>query len=185
MRTRLSAMLHPASAWARSLRMFACFGFAFGIAIPGTAAETPRELHGMSDTFNAPGVALAWGVLRGANEAATVVVLRVVADPLEYRSIAATGSDPFTQRTKALLSATPVAGSIDVRVPRAHFADYPRTDLKFYASPPAVQLLLPKLVVFYLGVPDTTPEFASEAALDAYLADRLARTRNNPGNKPP
>jgi hypothetical protein len=29
--------------------------------------------------------------------------------------------------------------------------------------------------VFYLGVPDTTPEFANGASLDAYLADRIAR----------
>ena len=104
---------------------------------------------------------------------------------MTYRSIAATGSDPFTQRTKVLLSATPVAGTLDVRVPRAHFAEFPRTDVRFYTSPPAAPSELPKLVVYYLGVPDTTPEFASEAALDAYLADRLARARNNPGNKPP
>ena len=185
MRTRRWALMHPTNARARSLPMLACFGFAFGMAISGTAAETPRAMHGSADIYSMPGVAIAWGVLRGANEAATVVVVRIVVDPVEYRSIAATGSDPFTQRTKALLPATPVAGAIDVRVPRAHFADYPRTDLKFYDSPPAAQTEMPKLVVFYLGVPDTTPEFASEAALDAYLADRLARARNNPGGKPP
>ena len=162
---------------------YACF--TAGVAFPVRAAEPAREVHGMSDAFYAPGVALAWGVLRGASETATVVVLRVVADPAEYRSIAAAGSDPFTQRTKPLLAPTPLAGSIDVRVPRAHFADYPRTELRLYASPTAAQTGLPKLVVFYLGVPDTTPEFATEAALDAYLADRLARTRINPGSKPP
>ena len=185
MRTRRWALMHPTNAWARSLSMLACFGFAFGMAISGTAAETPRAVHGSADIYSMPGLAIAWGVLRGANEAAAVVVVRIVVDPVEYRSIAATGSDPFTQRTKALLPATPVAGPIDLRVPRAHFADYPRTDLRFYASPPVGESPLPKLVVFYLGVPDTTPEFASEAALDAYLADRLARARNNPGGKPP
>ena len=41
------------------------------------------------------------------------------------------------------------------------------------------------LVVFYLGVPDTTPEFATEAALDGYLADRIARLRASPGSKAP
>ena len=33
----------------------------------------------------------------------------------------------------------------------------------------------PALTVYYLGVPDTTPEFTSEAALDAYLAGTQRR----------
>ena len=40
------------------------------------------------------------------------------------------------------------------------------------------------LAVYYLGVPDTTPEFATEASLAAYLADRIARMRA-PGTKAP
>jgi hypothetical protein len=39
------------------------------------------------------------------------------------------------------------------------------------------------LTVFYLGVPDTTPEFADAAKLDAYLAERLERARNSPEGK--
>ena len=42
----------------------------------------------------------------------------------------------------------------------------------------------PRLVVYFLGVPDTTPEFATEANLSAYLADRIARIRA-PGAKAP
>jgi len=37
------------------------------------------------------------------------------------------------------------------------------------AVPTGVQAV-PVLTVYYLGVLDTTPEFASEAALEAYLA---------------
>ena len=33
------------------------------------------------------------------------------------------------------------------------------------------------MVVYYLGVPDTTPEFADDAKLDAYLDKTLARAR--------
>jgi hypothetical protein len=33
------------------------------------------------------------------------------------------------------------------------------------------------LTVYYLGVPDTTPEFSSRAALDAYLARIQPRER--------
>ena len=34
-------------------------------------AQVPREVHGSHDAYAAPGVALAWGVLRGADEATT------------------------------------------------------------------------------------------------------------------
>ena len=44
------------------------------------AADGPREVHGSADAFAAPGVALAWGVLRGATEADTRIVIRIATD---------------------------------------------------------------------------------------------------------
>jgi hypothetical protein len=139
------------------------------------AADVPLELHGHSDAFAANGVMIAWGVLRGATEEATTIVLRVAADPALYARIAADGVDPFTQRRQVVVAERPLAGPAEVRMPRAHFADFPRTELRFYASGSSPAPAAPKLVVFYLGVPDTTPEFADGARLDAYLADRIAR----------
>ena len=109
---------------AHRLAAFAWIAVATAVVPPLPAAEPPREMHGMADAFAAPGVTLAWGILRGANEAATLVVLRIVADPAEFPAIAATGTDPFTQRTIPLLVATPNSGKVDLRVSRAHFADY-------------------------------------------------------------
>jgi hypothetical protein len=138
----------------------------------------------MADAYAGQGIALAWAILRGANEAATVVVVRIVADPDLYPVVAATGSDPFSQRAEPLLRATPSAGGLDLRVARAHFADFPRTELRFYASAAAAQSDTSRLVVYYLGVPDTTPEFATEANLEAYLAARIARVRGAGGKAP-
>jgi len=168
-----------------ALPAIACCAFALAIAMPGDAAETPREVHGSADAYAAPGVALAWGVLRGASETATVVVVRVITDPQAYPWFAATGIDPFSKGEQPLLRATQSAGPLDVRVPRAQFADYPRTELRFFASAAAAQSGTPKLVVFYLGVPDTTPELVDEAKLDVYLADRIARARAATGSKAP
>ena len=47
-------------------------------------ADAPREVHGAADAYAEPGIALAWGVLRGADEATTRVTLRIVADPARY-----------------------------------------------------------------------------------------------------
>jgi hypothetical protein len=139
----------------------------------------------MSDAFAAPGVAMAWGVVRGASETATIVVARIVTDPAIYPWLAVTGGDPFTHRTEPVLAATPSAGVIDVRSPRAHFADFPRTEFRLYESAAAAQQDVPALVVFFLGVPDTTPEFATGDKLQAYLDDRVGRLGGVSGGKPP
>ena len=168
----------------RTKLVLVCLTLACVAAAPAAATDPAREIHGMADAYAGEGVALAWAVMRGASEAATLVVVRIVADPDRYPIVAATGSNPFSQRTQSLLPATPNAGSVELRAPRAQFADFPRTELRFYESPAAAQSDTARLVVYYLGVPDTTPEFATEANLAAYLADRIARSRA-PGAKAP
>ena len=161
-----------------------CLALVCITATPAVAADAGREIHGMADAYAGEGVALAWAVLRGANEAATIVVLRIVADPELYKLVAATGSNPFSQATRLLLPAMPNLGSVELRAARAQFADFPRTELRFYESVAAAQSDTSRLVVYFLGVPDTTPEFATEANLAAYLTDRIARIRA-PGAKAP
>jgi len=170
---------------ALSVLLLACFSVTATVAVHVSAAETPHEVHGMADAFAAAGVAIAWGVVRGTSETTTVVAIRVVTDTAVYPWIAVSGSDPFTQRLHPLLRPMSSAGVIDVRSPRAHFADFPRTELRFYDSAAEAQTGVPKLVVFYLGVPDTTPEFATEDKLDAYLTDRIGHLRRDGGSKKP
>jgi len=62
-----------------------------------------------------------------------------------------------------------------VRIARPRFADTPRTEWRFYASEAAVAAGPAALTVYYVGVPDTTPEFADPGKLDPYLAARTAR----------
>jgi hypothetical protein len=158
-----------------------CVGILAGAV---SAADAPREAHGHSDVYAAPGVALAWGVQRGANEATTTVVVRVVTDPTMYPWLAVAGIDPFTKAEQPLQRATASTGSLDVRIVRAQFADYPRTELRLFASAAAAQGGAPALTIFFHGVPDTTPEFTDAQKLDAHLAARVAQARAT-GAKPP
>lgn len=144
-------------------------------AMPPGTQQPPREMHGMADVFSAPGVALAWGVLRGVDEKATVVVMRVLTHRASYPWFAVTGSDPFTKSRQQVSAATCSAEVNEVRASRAQFAELPRTELRFYKSEAAAMEDKPALVVFYLGVPDTTPEFATEDKLQSYLRERVAR----------
>lgn len=137
-------------------------------------AGAPREVHGASDGFAVAGVALAWAVLRDAADAQ--VVVRIEIDAARYGGVQAVGVDPFTRATRSLPVRTVAPGIVELRAPRAGFADWPRTELRFGAAGAAAA---PALVVYYLGVPDTAPEFTDETRLEAYLAERLARARRD------
>ena len=151
--------------------MSMCLGFLCSAAAAAPNG-TEATVHGVGDVYRGASATIAWGVLRGATESATLVVLRVAADPAAYSTMEVVGRNPFSQSERNLLSATPIHGHVDVRIPRSSFADFPRTELRFAAGPGSAPL-----VVYYLGVPDTTPEFANEAALEAYLTDRIEPTR--------
>jgi hypothetical protein len=156
---------------------FVALGLAMGVGMPSVAAESPQQVHGSADVYSAPGVALAWGVLRGADEATTTVVVHIVADVNAFPWVSVIGSDPFSDRKRTVLAAVSIDGGVDVRSSRQQFGDFPRTEIRFYASAAAAAENNAQLVVYFLGVPDTTPEFTTTAALDRYLANRIERAR--------
>jgi len=131
-----------------------------------------REVHGASDAFATAGIALAWAVLQHTPDADVVVRLAFDA---RYGGIQVIGIDPFTHATRPLTVTTVSPGTIELRTTRAGFAQWPRTEFRFAARDAAA----PAVVVYYLGVPDTTPEFTDETKLDAYLSARLERARRD------
>ena len=137
-------------------------------------AET---VHGADSVFAAPGIGIAWGVLRAATEEETVVVTRVSNPMARYAYLRVEGVNPFTGRRTAVVEGVPLGARTDVKSPRAGFADFPRREIHLYATEAEWRARKPSLTVYYLGVPDTTPEFTSEAALDAYLAGTQPRGR--------
>ena len=141
----------------------------------GAHAAAQVEVHGSADLFRAPGVAMAWAIERGKDEASTAVVVRVVTDPAAYAWLDVRGVDPFTQAAQPVLARRAIGGTLDVRIARPRFADTPRTEWRFYATEAAAAAGTPALTVYYVGVPDTTPEFADAAKLDAFLAARTAK----------
>lgn len=144
-----------------------------------SAAEpvAPVQMHGASDVFAAPGVTIAWGILRGATEDTTLVVVRIAVDAKTFTHVAVDGVDPFTRERHPLLAVRPVAWMIEVKTPRARYADLPRSEVHLFRSAEALRSGAPALVVYYLSIPDTTPEFATAMALDAYLDDRIAKAK--------
>ena len=129
-----------------------------------------ESVHGADSVFLSPSIGIAWGVLRAPTEEETVVVTRVSNPMARYAYLRVEGVNPFTGRRTAVVEGVPLGAWADVKGPRPRFADFPRREIHLYATEAEWRARKPSLTVYYLGVPDTTPEFTSEAALDAYLA---------------
>lgn len=163
----------------RHLRFIACVVFALSIGLQSAQGQSPppKEVHGSLDAFAAPGVTLAWAILRGKEEASTEVVVRVDIDPGLYRSLIVVGVDPFTKASQPLASLNSVDGTMTVRLLRSRFADLPRTEWRLYATAQPGAAEVPALIVFYQGIPDTTPELKAERELSDSLARSIERAR--------
>ena len=127
-------------------------------------------VHGADSIFAEHGLGIVWGVLKNDAEERTMVVARVSNPGGRYAYVSVDGVDPFTQRRVAVIEGRPLGTSIDLGMPRASFADLPRREIHLYASAADWRAGRPSLTVYYLGVPDSTPEFTTEAALETYLA---------------
>jgi hypothetical protein len=168
----------------RARKVLAAVGLA-ALAAFAPPAFADAEVHGESDVFATDGVAIAWGVLRAANPDDATVVTRVVRDAVRFPALGVVAVDPFGGASQTVRPASPAPAALDVSTPRKRFADFPRTELKLYAVPHPGASQQPVLTIFYVGVPDTAPEFDSEAKLRAWLDDRIARLRASPGGRKP
>jgi hypothetical protein len=144
------------------------------MAAPALAADAGQQVHGENSIFAGNGVALAWGVLKGETEGLTLAILRIVPAGGAYTYVSVEGIDPFTETRQEILPGQPLGSQVDVRSPRATFADLPRREIHFYTAD-GWRLGQPALTVYFMGLPDTSPEFTSERALLVYLHDALAK----------
>jgi len=132
------------------------------------AAQQQTAVHGADSIFVSPAVKLAWAVRRGASEVETLVAVRIIASDASFRVIRVDGVDPFSKDRKVFVAARPLDRTTDLTIPRAQFADHPSTEIRFFQGPDDVAADRPKFTVFYLGVPDTTPEFPTLRDVEAY-----------------
>jgi hypothetical protein len=142
-----------------------------------------EQIHGENSSFLGQGVAMVWGVLRGLREEDTRVVLRIALAGGEYSAVSVEGVDPFTGTRRELLLRRPLVTLLDVWTLRATFADLPWREIHFY-SKAGGETQPPAVTVYFMGLPDTTPEFNSEAALLGYLNETLTRLMSGKGRTP-
>jgi hypothetical protein len=161
-------------------RLIAALLLGLCLGPPSGAHGQGSLVHGADSVFATPDVTIVWGVLRASASAEGEVVIRIAAAP-RFQAVSVEAVDPFSGARRAVAGVRSLAGPIDLRRPRPDFADFPRLEVRLYEVADAGAA---SLTVYYLGVPDTTPEFATEAALLRYVEDAVARVRTRPPSAP-
>jgi len=161
------------------MKEISCRGLAAALRLLLGSASAPAqgvERHGADSTFTEKGLVVMWAVLRGPDEEGPQVHLQIVKEPASpYRGFAVLALDPFSGEVREERPAAPLQERNRIVKPRSSFQYFSSQRLRCYeaARPAAGQA--PELTVYYLGVPDTSPEFNTLQELEDYFRDTLRR----------
>ena len=151
----------------------------------GTAHAQAKEeaLHGADGIFVSPDAAIVWAVLKQPTGDKATVWLRVVNSTRKFTHVSIDGVDPFTKKHERVYAGGKLDSEVRIASERDTFSDLPSREVHFYKSDVDWRADKRALTVYYLGVPDTTPEFTVRAALDQYF-DTVRLVAHKVTNKP-
>ncbi len=140
--------------------LFAAFAF---------AQSGEEALHGADGIFVSPDAAIVWAVLKAPTGDKATVWFRVVNSTRKFSHVSVDGVDPFTKKRVRVDPGVALQADARLQSDRDTFSDLPSREVHFYKSEADWRADKAAMTVYYLGVPDTTPEFSTRAALDDYL----------------
>ena len=134
-----------------------------------TFAQAPHEsLHGAHEVFVSPDVVIVWAVLKAPTGDKAAVWLRIVNSTKKFSHISIAGIDPFSKQKKFIEPGRAIETEVSVESDRETFTELPSREVYFYRTEKEWRADTPTLTVYYLGVPDQTPEFTTRSAFDVY-----------------
>ena len=164
------------------LMRFATFVFlSFAVLSAADVYSETQILHGADSTFRSESLGICWAIVKSPDTGSLEVVIRIqVLDPAKnrFRSFAVKAFDPFTGTAEWIAVQKTLETTNDIRTPREDFKHLGGRQILFYASAIGPGDQPADLIVEYLGIPDTSPQFSSYNELEGYFGiafDRLAK----------
>lgn len=137
----------------------------------GAEAQTGEgAMHGADGIFVAPDAAIVWAVLKQPTGDQATVWLRIINRTRKFSHVAVDGVDPFSKKRERIEGGTKLEADALIASDRTTFVDLPSREVHMYRSDADLRANKPTLTVYYLGVPDTTPEFSTRSDMDKYFA---------------
>ncbi len=148
-----------------------CVASAGLLFVASAYAQTSGEvLHGADGIFVSPDAAIVWAVLKAPTGDKASVWFRIVNSTRKFSHVSVDGVDPFTKKRERIEPGVALKADARLQSDRDTFSDLPSREVHFYRNESDWKADKPAMTVYYLGVPDTTPEFSTRAALEDYLS---------------
>ncbi len=136
------------------------------------------EYHGADSVFERDGIIILWAVLKGQDEASSQVCMKILHPARNrFKIFSVEAVDPFSKEKEWVVKGNKLEKENFVRSSRASFGDKTARRIFFYRTKEAYDREKPDMTVYYLGVPDTSPEVLSEKEMNDYFEKALERLK--------
>ncbi len=170
MNTRLFNYESAPTTGYRAVKWRALIAAILFVTVGNTYAQVKAEvLHGADGVFVVPDTAIVWAVLKQPSGDKATVWLRIINSTQEFSHVAIDGVDPFSKKRERVEAGTKLDAEARLASDRDTFSDLPSREVHLYRTAADMRANMPTLTVYYLGVPDTTPEFSTRAAMEEYF----------------
>jgi len=145
--------------------------------------EKISAYHGADSVFKAEGITVIWGVIRGSDESNTMVYMKIIAteearEHFKFYSVKAT--DAFSDAIQWLAKGKKLQAINMIEQTRELFQALTERTILLYTDidPENIENGKEDFSVYYLSLPDTTPEFITKEKLEKYFIDAQNRLEN-------
>jgi hypothetical protein len=141
-------------------------------------AQGQTEFHGADSAFEREGITILWAILKGPTEESSWVYIKIVnsgKNPFQTFSVEAV--DPFSKEKEWVVKGEKLEEENVVKGVRSSFKDKTARRILFYRSTEAFERENPDMAIYYLGVPDTSPEVLSEKEMENYFEKAIERLK--------
>jgi len=137
-----------------------------------------EKYHGADSIFETKDMIILWAILKGPDEEHSWVYIRIIfseAGLHSWPSFRIEAVDPFSGEKEWATPREKAKRENEVMAPRSTFRDKTERRILFYRDQDSEDR--PGRIVFYQGVPDTTPELPTVAQLEDYFNQALRRLK--------
>jgi len=162
-------------------KRFFSFLFLIGMILAAweiSPALGQREFHGADSAFEKEGITILWAILKGPTEETSWVYIKIInSEKNPFRIFSVEAVDPFSKEKEWVVKGEELKKENSVRSIRSTFREKTSRRILFYRSRQAFKTDNPDIAVYYLGVPDTSPEVLSEKEMEDYFKKTQQRLK--------
>lgn len=152
----------------------------FSFVMESSRAQGKREYHGADSLFEKEGIVILWAILKGSTEESSWVYIKIIqtgGGPASFQLFGVEAVDPFSNQKEWVVRGEPLKKENIAKSIRATFREKTARRVLFYEKAEDLSKETPAMIVYYLGVPDTSPEFMTEREMENYFKQALSRMK--------